>query len=258
MVYRIYLDRGDVYSARFHKNFIMPAIKLTDHPESALHTMLEAAETVRRSCGALEKAGLNLVGECLKGQGDFYEFSHYPVDDVYDADSHSQYYFHTHRGLSGEYGHFHTFLRTAGMHKSLSPIKNTGKESWPSGADALSHLICISMNRQGYPIGLFTTNRWVTGESWYDADAVIQMLECFSVDHAHPNLAVNQWITAIFRLYRFEIIELIKMRDQKIKDWRASYPKIDVFEDRKLEITSYQTIDVDLKINDVKQALNEV
>lgn len=210
---------------------------------------------VRKSCQALDKAGLNLVGECLKGQGDFYELSHYPADDVYDADSKSQYYFHTHRGMSGEYGHFHTFLRAGGMPGSLKPIKNTGKEPWPSGTDALSHLICISMNRQGYPIGLFTTNRWVTGESWYEAEAVIQMLDYFSVDHAHPNLAVNQWITAIFRLYRVEIIELIQMRDKKIKEWRAAHPKIDVFEDRELEITSYKTIDVDLKINDIQKAL---
>jgi len=235
----------------------MSVIELNDHSESVLRTMLEAGEIVRDSCRALDKAGLNLVGECLKGQGDFYELSHYPTDDVYDADSKSQYYFHTHRGLSGEYGHFHTFLRTGGMPASLNPIKNTGKEPWPSGTDALSHLICISMNQQGYPIGLFTTNRWVTGESWYEAEAVIQMLDRFAVDHAHPNLAVNQWITAIFALYRFEMVELIRLRDQKIKEWRAGHPKKDVFEDRKLEITSYKTIDVDVKINDIQQALNK-
>jgi len=235
----------------------MSAIEPSDLSESILRTMLEAGEVVRDSCRALDKAGLNLVGECLKGQGEFYELSHYPADDVYDADSKSQYYFHTHRGLSGEYGHFHTFLRADGMPASFKPIKNTGKEPWPSGADALSHLICISMNQQGYPIGLFTTNRWVTGESWYEAEAVIQMLDSFAVDHAHPNLAVNQWITAIFRLYRFEMVELIKLRDQKIKQWRAGHPKKDVFEDRKLEITSYKTIDVDLKINEIQQALNK-
>ena len=234
----------------------MSEIKLTNLSDEVLRTMLDAGVSARASCRSLDKGGLNLVGECLKGQGAFYEFSHYPADDVYDVDSKSQYYFHTHRGMSGEYGHFHTFLRADGMPKSVKPIRNTGKEPWPSGSDALSHLICISMNQQGYPIGLFTTNRWVTGETWYNADAVIQMLEHFSVDHAHPNLAVNDWITAMFRLYRLEIIELIKQRDQKIKEWRISHPKADVFEDRELEITSYRTIDVDLKINEIKQALS--
>jgi len=235
----------------------MSAIELTDFSETTLSTMLKAGEQVLGSCRALEKAGLNLVGECLKGQGEFYEFSHYPADDVYDADSKSQYYFHTHRGMSGEYGHFHTFLRAGGMPKSIKPIKNTGKEPWPSGTDALSHLVCISMNQQGYPIGLFTTNRWVTGESWYDAEAVIEMLDRFCIDHAHPNLAVSQWITAMFRLYKFEMIELLRLRDKKVKAWRTSHPKGDVFEDRKLEITSYQTINVDRKINEIKQALTK-
>ena len=113
------------------------------------------------------------------------------------------------------------------------------------------------MNQQGNAIGLFTTNRWVTGESWYQAEDVIQMLESFSVDHAHPNLAVNQWITAMFALYQSEIVELILKRDVKIKEWRTAHPKSDVFEDRKLEITSYKTIDVDLKINEIQQALNK-
>jgi len=235
----------------------MSAIQLTDYSVAALHAMLKAGEQALEACRSLDKAGLNLVGECLKGQGDFYELSHYPADDVYDSDSKSQYYFHTHRGLSGEYGHFHTFLRAKGMHKSIEPIRNTGQEPWPSGADALSHLVCISMNQQGFPIGLFTTNRWVTGESWYDAEAVISMLDRFSVDHAHPNLAVNQWITAIFRLYKFEMVELLRLRDEKIREWRVAHPKSDVFEDRELEITSYQTIDVDLKINEIKQALNK-
>jgi len=233
----------------------MPVKELTHLSKSTLQSMLEAGYRVQASCDALSKAGLNLVGECLKGQGDFYEFSHYPADDVYDVDSKSQYYFHTHRGLSGEYGHFHTFLRAGGMPTSVKPITNTGKEPWPAGTDALSHLICISMNREGFPIGLFTTNRWVTGETWYDAEAVIQMLDNSSVDHAHPNLAVNHWISAIFRLYKVEMTELILLRDQKIKSWRTAHPKVDVFEDRELEITSFRTIDVDKKISEIQQAL---
>jgi len=202
----------------------MTDIDLSNLSAKKLRTMLEAAQQVKASCRALEKAGLNLVGECLKGQGDFYEFSHYPADDVYDADSKSQYYFHTHRGLSGEYGHFHIFLRAGGMPAMAKPITNTGKEPWPSGTDALSHLICISMNQEGYPIGLFTTN-------------------------------VNHWISAMFSLYSLEMIELIKLRDLKVKEWRVAHPSKDVFEDRKLEITSHKKINVDQKINDIKQAL---
>lgn len=224
-------------------------------PKSTLTILAAAGAQARESMSALEKASLNLVGECLKGQGEFYELSHYPQDDVYDADSHSQYYFHTHRGLQGEYGHFHTFLRAAGMPPSVVPVKNSGSEDWPSGADALSHLICISMSQDGEPMGLFTTNRWVTGETWYKADDVVKMIDAFIVDHAFPNLAVNQWISAMFRLFKYEIIELLHERDRAIAQWKAEHPDQDVFEDRNLEVTSYKSINVDRKIDEIQHAL---
>ena len=224
---------------------------------STLRILLDAGEVVLESQRALRKGGLNLVGECLKGQGDFYELSHYPADDVFDADSKSQYYFHTHRGLDGEYGHFHTFLRAAGMPPAITPIRNTGTEPWPEGEDALSHLICIAMNRDGLPIGLFTTNRWVTGETWYNAEDVIAMLDAFVVDHAFPNLAVNQWISSMFRLFKYEIAELLRERDDAIRNWKAEHPGVDVFEDRGLEVTSYKTINVDQQIGTIKACLEK-
>ena len=45
----------------------------------------------------------------------------------------------------------------------------------PKGDDAISHLIAISMDAWGDPIGLFATNRWVTDETWYPAEMVIAM-----------------------------------------------------------------------------------
>lgn len=223
--------------------------------KTALHELLNSGQQALAAVASLEKGGLNLVGECLKGQGEFYELSHYPQDDVFDTDSKSQYYFHTHRGLNGEYGHFHTFLRAAGMPASVQPVKNVGKEPWPSGENALSHLVCISMDQNGLPIGLFTTNRWVTGETWYRAEDVASMIDLFQVDHAFPNLAVNQWITAMFRLFKSEIVELLQSRDEVIGAWQAKHPERDVFEDRELEIASYKAIDVERKVIAIQHAL---
>ena len=45
--------------------------------------------------------------------------------------------------------------------------------------DEVSHLVAIALDYAGEPIRLFTTNRWVTGETWYRADDVIKMLDCF-------------------------------------------------------------------------------
>ena len=121
--------------------------------------MLEAGQEIRECYRVLKNAGLNIVGEVLKGQGTFYELNHYPEGDVYDSSTHSQYYYHTHRGMAGEHGHFHTFLRARGMPRGVAPVPYDGEEQWPSGDDALSHLIAISMDRYGFPIGLFAVNR---------------------------------------------------------------------------------------------------
>ena len=47
--------------------------------------------------------------------------------------------------------------------------------------DEVSHLIAIAIDFRGEPIRLFTTNRWVTGETWYRAEDVTRMLDRFVI-----------------------------------------------------------------------------
>jgi hypothetical protein len=70
------------------------------------------------------------------------------------------------------------------------------------------------MDAYGWPIGLFTTNRWVTNQTWYSAADTIRMLDRFLIDHAYPSWPVNRWISAMFRLFRPQIVELLERRDQ--------------------------------------------
>ncbi|MEH6652452.1 MAG: hypothetical protein V7707_20745 [Motiliproteus sp.] len=203
----------------------------------------DAASALAAAQQALSRGGLNVVGEILKGQGTFYEMNHYPDDDVFDNQSHSQYYYHAHRN-EDEHGHFHTFVRRAGIPDRIQPAVGFQRsEPWPQGRDELAHLIGISMNADGDPQGLFATNRWVTDESWYSAADTIALLDQFVIDHAHPNLAVNQWLTQFMRLYRSAIKQLLQHRDQVIASWQQRYPDVDVLEDRRLEITGYLTVD---------------
>ncbi len=208
--------------------------------------LLEAGREVDRAMRALERVGLNLVGEVLKDQGDFVEFEHYPRNDVYDDASHSQYYYHAHRGETDEHGHFHTFLRAAGMPSHARPLDHAlAGEAWPSGDEAICHLVGISMDAWGRPVGLFATNRWVTGETWYPAQTVIEMLDRFSVDHAYPSWPVNRWLSAMLKLFRPHIQALLRHRDEMIAVWQHSAPHQDVFEDRNLEVTGYLPVSVD-------------
>ena len=261
-------------------------------PLDRLQAMQQAGLEIIECYRVLNKAGLNIVGEVLRdalNRGEtFYEYNHYPDDDVYDDERHAQYYYHAHRGEVGEHGHFHTFLRPQGMPEGAMPIDHpascpwphlrhvTGEASrlreevrgghsrtrglsptvsWPQGDEALSHLIAIAMDGYGYPTGLFTTNRWVTAEAWYSAEQVIRMLDCFAIDHAYPSWPVNRWISAMFVLFRPHIEALLEQRDAAVRTWAAAYPDQDVFEDRKLDITSQMAISVDDTLREVELAI---
>jgi len=210
-----------------------------------LRTMLAAGEAILESYRELRAEGRNVVGDVLSGQGEFVELNHYPDDDVFDPDTQSQYYYHAHRGLAGEHGHFHTFMRRPGMPAGMAPIAFAASEPWPSGDAALSHLIGISMDAWGYPTGLFTTNRWVTDEAWYSADDVIRLLDGFRIGHSAPSAPVNRWISAMFVLFRPHMEALIRARDAAVAQWSARHPGRDVFEDRGLDIASWLPISVD-------------
>ncbi|GMQ90071.1 MAG: hypothetical protein BMS9Abin10_0416 [Gammaproteobacteria bacterium] len=220
-----------------------------------LESMLAASEQVLEGQRVLHKGGLNIVGELLRGAETFYEYNHYPDSDVFDVDTHAQYYYHAHPGRPGEHGHFHTFLRRPGMPPGVEPVPYDGTEEWPQGDEALSHLIAISMDPYGLPIGLFATNRWVTAEVWYPADDVIRMLDSFVIDHAFPSWPVNLWVSAMCRLFRPQIEALLRQRDEIVADWAIAHPGVDVFEDRGLEVTGQLDISVERQIAMVRTAL---
>ena len=224
-------------------------------PRSRLESMATAGLEVRECLRVLEKVDLNPVGELLRGHGTFTELEHYPPDDIFDRDTHAQYYYHAHSGMPGENGHFHTFLRAPGMPDGVKPVAYSGSEPWPTGDEALSHLIAISMDAYGLPFGLFAVNRWVTAEAWYDAEDVIRMLDRFVIDHAFPSWPVNRWIGAMIKLFRPQIETLIRHRDASVAAWTHTFPGIDVFEDRQLEVTGELHISIDDQISSVQSAL---
>lgn len=223
-------------------------MELGELPVDRLEAMLAAGYEVRECRRVLVKAGLNIVGEILRGEGTFYEDRHYPQGDVFDADSHAQYYYHAHRAGSGEHGHFHTFVRAAGLPAAMQPLPG-------GGGEPLTHLVAISMDAHGEPTHLFTTNRWVTNESWYAADDVIGVLNRFAIDHAKPSWPTNRWIGAMLSLFHPQAAQLLRERDGAVAAWRLAHPEADAFEDRKLEITSIAPINVDRQIAAVEIAL---
>ena len=137
--------------------------------------------------------------EVLNGAGTVTEWEHFPAGDVVDPETHSQFYYHAHAAeerVAGEHGHFHTFVRPKRLFPDIAARHGARRQAGDEAA-WVAHLIGISTDASGKVIRLFTTNRWVTGEVWYDADSVIAMLDRFAMTKETPSPELNRWVTAV-------------------------------------------------------------
>lgn len=230
--------------------------------KAAREEMLVSAEMVLEAQRVLANAKQNVVGELLRFTDKFMEWNHVPPKDILDPISYSQYYYHAHpKSKSGteihddEHGHFHVFMRGKGIPDNIKPFPADDLDPQKDKKDMTCHLIGIGMNAKGIPIKLFTTNRWVTGETWYKSDDVIALLDSYEVDHAWPSWPANLWVTNMLKLFQPQITELIKERDLAIQNWKQQHPESHVFEDRGLEVTSWCPIDIDQQITDLQESL---
>jgi len=232
-------------------------VELRQLSRAALTAMAAAGQELAELQRVLGKTADNVVGLLLEDAGAFYEWTHYPAGDVYDFASGAQYYYHAHpkEERPVEHGHFHTFLRPRGMPKGIKPALVRGYVAPEDANDALSHLVAVAMSDKGQPFQLFTTNRWVTGETWYAAHDVIAMLDRFAVELVRPSFAVNRWITALVRLFRPQIEALVLERDRVIAQWQRRNAKLDVFEDRRLAVASKIDISLEAQLDQVLAAL---
>lgn len=233
-------------------------VDISGLPRAQLERMYEAGLDVIECHRVLAKTGDNIVGEFLKLYDEFVEWDHYPAGDVWDYHSHSQFYYHAHppEERPGEHGHFHTFLRPKGMPEGVTwaPLEDADE---PEGEnDALCHLIAVSMDSKGFPRAFFTVNRWVTGDWWYTGEDVVGFIDLFEMDTASPSWPVNRWITGMFRLFRPQLEELIRVRDRSIADWEKAHPDVNVYCDHDLEVTSQMLIDIDVQMAAIQAALD--
>jgi hypothetical protein len=203
-----------------------------------------------------------MLDEIMEGVARCDPWRHYPEGEVYDPASHAQYFYHAHPAAeqpAGEHGHFHTFLRAEGMPPGVMPLVlpeiGVAGQSAPQaaplkrgGRDEVSHLVAIALDGRGEPIRLFTTNRWVTGETWYPAADVIRMLDRFTVAEAPSAPLLNRWLTALVQLFSPQIGALLRERDRNLAEWRQRR-RGDVFEDPRLEIASSTDIAVDEQLS---------
>ena len=219
-----------------------------------LDVMREAGAEVMTCTGVLAKTGDTVVSELFRGCGAPEPWRHYPQGDVYDPETRSQYYFHVHPeqpAESEEHGHFHTFVRRY----DGTPADGAEPQGNTDNALAISHLVAIAVDGAGHPLRLFTTNRWVTGETWFPAGEVIASLGSFAIEHARPSWPVNRWISGMVRLFAPQIAALLRERDRAVAEQRAQRPGVDILEDEGLEVLSSLDIWVPEQVRQVDLAI---
>lgn len=233
--------------------------KLDTLPRARLEEMHDAAETVLECETVLAKSGMSVVSEVLRGQGDFLVWSRYPQGDVFDTETHCHYFYHAHDAremAKGENGHFHLFMRPEGIIPGLEPWDLPGAKIPEDKAARFVHIGAISVDPQGRAIRIFTTNRWVTDECLYRAEDMIRLLEYFSIELAHPNWAVNLWLSGMVTLYRPQFEALLRARDAQIEGWLEAHPDSLVLEDRGLQNISQWPVDPVAQIGALEDQLD--
>jgi hypothetical protein len=74
------------------------------------------------------------------------------------------------------------------------------------------------------------------------------MLDGFDLKMDRPSWAVNRWLTGLLRLFRPQIEELLRQRDERLRAWQKRHPEVNAYEDRRLEATSQLPIDVEAQV----------
>ena len=216
--------------------------------------MLKSALTVLETTQQMSaKKGKNILHYTLIKKRKHTTMNHYPDGDRIDYDSGSQYFYHCHREdeATQEHGHFHTFLRYKKIPKRIQPAL---LPDWDKNMDnPMAHIVAIAMDCYGKPIRLFTVNRWVTDETWYDcqhaADFIHQYtFKCKKEEDAYW-WALDKWVESMLHLFAPQIIWLQKERDRKIEAWQKKYPKRNAYQDTALEEISTIPIDITTQVN---------
>jgi len=215
-------------------------------PREKLTEMRRAGLEAKSWLSSCELSGRTILSELTKTTEPIPRRIHAPKEDVFDEKTSSQYYFHKHRG--SEIGHFHLFLWTDHIPGLEKPLQVS-----PSGG--FVHLIAITTDERGYPIRLFTTNQWVTGEDWRPAGEVGRLVQNFEISHGDPSWPANRSLTAFVRLFAPQIRQLIELRDERIAKECESRSLKEVLNDRSINVLSEMPVDIDAQLLSIEAAL---
>ena len=190
--------------------------------------------------------GKNILHYTLERKRRHQYMDHYPKGDRIDYDTGAQYFYHCHREDydTTEHGHFHCFLR---YNHIPTQIKPTPLPDWDKNMDSpMTHLVAIGMNCEGQPIRLFSVNRCVSYEVWYDAKHINQFIKQYKMTKTdNPYWQVlDSWVEGMIHLFSPQIAWLQQVRDLSIANHQKNRPNVNVYEETDIQELSSISINL--------------
>jgi hypothetical protein len=228
--------------------------ELTKHQKSRF---LRYARQVLEAQQHMMTPGVNnIIQYTLEKKSRHQHMDHYPKGDRIDHDTGAQYFYHCHRENfeTEEHGHFHCFLRYAHIPQHIRP---TPIPDWDKHFDnPMTHIVAIAMNRYGQPIRLFSVNRWISHELWYDAKHTSSFIKHFKMtknDSAYWQI-LDRWVEGMLHLFAPQIQWVNNTRDRIISHYKKNHPDSNAYEDHQLDVLSEIPINLTKQIQWILEA----
>lgn len=226
----------------------IPEFTLPELNPSKKKRLLAIASQILQAQQHMSAKNKNILHYTLQKKKRHIGMNHYPKGDRIDHQTGAQYFYHCHRENldSMEHGHFHCFMRHNNIPAYIKPILLPDEEN----DSPMTHLVAIAMNRYGQPIRLFTVNRWISYDIWYDAKHTPKFIKRFKMTlNDDPWWQVlDQWVEGMMHLFAPQIAWLQLARDDTIHHHQKQHPHINAYKDENLEELSSIAIDLNQQI----------
>jgi hypothetical protein len=136
------------------------------------------------------------------------------------------YYYHSHAVTGAslhEHGHYHLFTQL-GADEDDTP--------------RYTHIVAIGVDARGLPLRLFTTNRWVTNETWQPAERVVDLANRIARDTDPSEDATARWLRAQLGIFAPQINALLRHRDRRVRVRTQGGQRPGLMEDRRMHVLS--------------------
>lgn len=170
----------------------------------------------------------------------------YPTDLLQFSQLGWRAYYHCHPAsragkhrFQGEHGHFHIYVRT-----------EKDPEQW-------SHLAALAMDNMGQPLGWFTVNHWVTGETWIDSDRLSTYLKSIPYNNSSITKLVERWLLSLLAVSRDEVNSILMKRDIALKQKQLNVDELTVKQDKEIYLLSETPINL-IKLLDKTTVISEL